>query len=275
MAPCDVLIHLRRTDALTPTAELGLALAARLSAWTCGIHVVATPPAAFASPEAVALQVHETDDMVDAAISRRDWWLAALAERNLDGEWIVSQGDTVEVLCHAARWSDLVVVERPQLKPDAPTGWGMVSRTVFASAAPVVVVPDSTTIRTAATRIVIGWNASREAALAIRGALPLLRKADSVVVLEGEPVENPFGLRHLPKLDLRAWLKRRGVEADYREFKPPGKERASALLDAAHAASADLIVMGAWGHSRITELVLGGTTRHLFQSSDLPLLVAH
>jgi len=275
MAPYDVLIHLRRTDALTPAVRLGLALAAKLSAWTCGIHVVATAPAAYASPEAVALQVHEADDMVATAKARRDWWLAALAEKKLDGEWIVSQGDTVEVLCHAARWSDLVVVERPQLKPDAPTGWGVVSRTVFASTAPVVVVPDSVSCTSAATRIVVGWNASREAALAIRGALPLLRTAESVVVLAGEPVENPFGLRHLPKLDLRAWLRRRGVEADYREFKPPAKERASALLEAAHAASADMIVMGAWGHSRITELVLGGTTRHLFQQSDLPLLVAH
>lgn len=275
MAPYDVLIHLRRTDALTPAARLGLALAGKLSAWTCGIHVVATAPAAYASPEAVALQVHEADDMVATAKARRDWWIASLAEHSLDGEWIVSQGDTVEVLCHAARWSDLVVVERPQLKPDAPTGWGVVSRTVFASSAPVVVVPDSVSCTSAATRIVVGWNASREAALAIRGALPLLRTAESVIVLEGEPVENPFGLRHLPKLDLRAWLKRRGVEAEHREFKPASKERATALLDAAHAANADMIVMGAWGHSRITELVLGGTTRHLFQQSDLPLLVAH
>ena len=110
MAPYDVLIHLRRTDALTPAVRLGLALAERLSAWTCGIHVVATAPAAFVSPEAVALQVHEADDMVEAAKARSGWWLDALGERKLDGEWCVSQGDTVEVLCHAARWSDLVVV---------------------------------------------------------------------------------------------------------------------------------------------------------------------
>jgi nucleotide-binding universal stress UspA family protein len=275
MAAFDVLIHLRRTDSLTPAARLGLALAERLSAWTCGVHIVATAPAAFASPEAVALQVHEADEMVDAAKARRDWWQGELAARKLEGEWRVSQGDTVEVLCHAARWSDFVVLERPQLQPDAPTGWGVVSRTVFACAAPVVVVPDSVTLTSAGTRVVVGWNASREAALAIRGALPLLRLAEKVVVLEGEPVENPFGLRHLPKLDLRAWLARRGVAAEFRAFKPPSKERGTAMLDIAHVESADLIVMGAWGHSRITELVLGGTTRHLFQSSDVPLLVAH
>jgi nucleotide-binding universal stress UspA family protein len=275
MASLDVLIHLRRTDTTTAAVRQGLALAERLGAWTTGIHVVAIAAAAFASPEAVALQVHEADEMVDDAMARQGWWLAELAAHKLQGEWQVAQGDTVEVLCHAARWSDLVVVERPQLNPDAPTGWGLVSRTVFASSAPVVVVPDSVTLDRTATRIVVAWNRSREAALAIRGALPLLRVAEHVVVLEGDPVENPFGLRYLPKLDLRAWLARHDVAAEFRAFKPPTKERGAALLETAHALSADLIVMGAWGHSRITELVLGGTTRHLFQSSDLPLLVAH
>jgi nucleotide-binding universal stress UspA family protein len=275
MASFDVLIHLRRTDAVTPVVRLGLALAERLGAWTCGIHVVAIAPAAFASPEAVALQVHEADEMVDEAKAREPWWLDQLAARGLHGEWQVAQGDTVEVLCHAARWSDLVVVERPQLNPDAPTGWGLVSRTVFGSPAPVVVVPDSVKLERAGSRIVVAWNASREAIRAIHGALPLLRRADAVVVLEGDAVENPFGLRRLPRLDLRAWLARHGVAAEFRTFKPAPKERGSALLDAARAEAADLIVMGAWGHSRITELVLGGTTRHLFQASDLPLLVAH
>lgn len=274
MAHHDVLIHLRRTDAATPAVAIGLSLAERLHAWTLGMHVVPIAAAAFASPEAVALQVHEADAMVAEASTRRAWWMEQLAARGLEGDWQVSQGDTVEVLCHAARWNDLVVVERPQLNPDAPTGWGVVSRTVFGASAPVVVVPESTAIERSGARIVVAWNQSREAALAIRGALPLLRIADRIVVLEGEPVEQPFGLRFLPKLDLRAWLARHAVPAEFRAFKP-GKERGKHLLDAAHAADADLIVMGAWGHSRITELVLGGTTRHLFQSSDLPLLVAH
>jgi len=275
MATFDVLIHLRRTDAVTPAATLGLALAERLRGWTTGLHIVPIAPAAFASPEAVALQVHEADEMVEEAKGRKNWWLHQLAARDLHGEWQVAQGDVVEVLCHAARWSDLIVVERPQLNPDAPTGWGVVSRTVFGSSAPVVVVPESAKTECAGAHILIAWNQSREAALAIRGALPLLRLADRVTVLEGDPVENPFGLRYLPKLDLREWLGRREVTAEFRAFKPPGKERGPALLDIAHSSGADLIVMGAWGHSRITELVLGGTTRHLFQSSDLPLLVAH
>ncbi len=270
----DILIHLRRTDALTPAATVGLQLAQRLGAFVTGLHVVPLAAAAFASPEAVALYVNETDDLFREAQQRESFWREELAQRRLEGEWQVSQGDVIEALCHASRWCDLVVVERPQLVPDAPTGWGVVSRTVFGASAPVMVVPETAQGASAAARIVVAWNQSREAMLAIHGALPLLSRADHVVVLEGEPRENPFGLRYLPKLDLRAWLDRRGIEAEFRPF-ATHKECGAALLDAAREVSADLIVMGAWGHSRITELVLGGTTRHLFQASDLPLVVAH
>lgn len=272
--PLELLIHLRRSDEATPAANAGLALARRLGAWATGLHVVPIAAAAFASPEAVAMYVHESDAAYRDALASEPAWRAQLHAAGVEGEWCVSQGDTVEALCHASRWCDLVVVERPQLNPDAPTGWGMVSRTVFGASAPVVVVPETARCRSIGERIVVAWNRSREAALAIRGALPLLLRADEVTVLEGDPGENPFGLRWLPPLDLRAWLGRHGVNATFQPFGAQ-REVGPALLDAAHAARADFIVMGAWGHSRITELVLGGTTRHLFQNSDLPLLVAH
>ncbi|MBO9664265.1 universal stress protein [Dokdonella sp.] len=272
--PFEVAIHLRRTDAPTPASEVGLALAKRLDAWAIGLHVVPLSPVAFASPEAVALYTGEVDELYRTAVEHAAQWRSLLDRHGVAGEWQVTQGDVVESLCHASRWCDLVVVERPQLVPDAPTGWGVVSRTVFGASAPVVVVPESAKPGSVATRVLIAWNQSREAMLAIRGALPLLARAERVLILEGDLVENPFGLRYLPKFDLRAWLARHGIDAEIRPFSG-GKERGAALLDAARTDAADLIVMGAWGHSRITELVLGGTTRHLFQHSDLPLLVAH
>ncbi|HEY0232171.1 MAG TPA: universal stress protein [Dokdonella sp.] len=270
----DLVIHLRRTDIATPASEVGLALARRLGAWATGLHVVPLAPVAFASPEAVALYVNEVDHMYQAALKHAPHWQTLLDAHGLEGDWQVSQGDIVESLCHASRWADVLVVERPQLNPDAPTGWGVVSRTVFGAAAPVVVVPEKATSTVIGTHIVIAWNQSREAMLAIRGALPLLLRAERISVLEGDTVENPFGLRYLPKFDLRAWCTRHGIDADFRAFSG-GKERGATLLDTTHALGGDLIVMGAWGHSRITELVLGGTTRYLFQHSDLPLLVAH
>lgn len=270
----DVLIHLRRADVPTPAGRVGLALAQRLDAWAIGLHVVPIASTAFASPEAVALYVNEADDVYRDALACAPAWRAQLDAHGVHGEWQVAQGDAIEALCHASRWSDLVVIERPQRVPDAPTGWGIVSRTVFGISAPAMVVPENAPCTTIGTHMLIAWNQSRESTLAIRGALPLLRRAERVSVLDGEAGESPFGLRYLPRLDLRAWLQRRGVDAQFTRFEP-GKDCGAALLHAAHAVGADLIVMGAWGRSRIAERVLGGTTRHLFEHSDLPLLVAH
>ena len=270
----DVLVHVRRTDAETSAGTVGLELARNLDAWATGLHVVALAPTSYASPEAGTLFAGEADSLYRDALQCAAFWSAQLAARGVSGEWQVAQGDPIEALCHASRWCDLVVVERPQLDRNMPTGWGMVSRTVFGASAPVVVVPERALRATVGTQVAVAWNHSREAALAIRGALPLLKRADHVTVMDGAPHDNPFGLRYLPKLDLHAWLARHDIAATFQVCKT-GKESGAALLDAAHAIGADLIVMGAWGHSRIAELVLGGATRHLLQHSDLPLLVAH
>lgn len=274
MSDFDVVIHLRRCDSVVPATQAGLSLAARLGAHAMGLHVVALSTAAFVSPEAVAVQVNETSHLLDEARLRAPWWQEQLEQRGLKGEFQVVQGDSVDALCHAARWSDLVVTERPCANPDAPVGWGIASRTVFGTSTPVVVVPEAARVDKVGEHMLVAWNASREAALAIHGAMPLLKRADKVTVLEGEAGPSPLGFENLPALDLRAWFERRGINAEFRPFKP-AKDHGPALLEAANQADANLIVIGAWGQSRITELVLGGVTRHLFQHSNLPLLVAH
>lgn len=274
MSDFDVVIHLRRCDSVVPATEAGLSLAARLGAHALGLHIVALSTAAFVSPEAVAVQVNETSHLLEDARQRAPWWQAQLDQRGLKGEFQVVQGDTVEALCHAARWSDLVVAERPCANPDAPVGWGIASRTVFGTSAPVVVVPEAARVDKVGEHMLVAWNASREAALAIHGAMPLLKRAGKVTVLDGDASPGSLGFENLPRLDLRAWFERRGIDAEFRPFKP-SKDHGPALLEAANAVDANLIVIGAWGQSRITELVLGGVTRHLFQHSNLPLLVAH
>lgn len=274
MSDFDVVIHLRRCEGSVPATEAGLTLAARLGAHTLGLHVVAMSTAAFVSPEAVAVQVNETTHLLDEARQREPWWREQLGRHGLAGEFQVVQGDAVEALCHAARWSDLVVAERPCANPDAPVGWGIASRTVFGSSAPVVVVPEGARVDKVGEHMLVAWNASREAMLAIHGALPLLKRASMVTVLEGERSPSPLGVENLPAIDLRAWFERRGINASFVPFKPE-KDHGPALLEAANKADANLIVVGAWGQSRIAELVLGGVTRHLFQHSNLPMLVAH
>ncbi|MGA9829020.1 MAG: hypothetical protein WBQ57_11910, partial [Rhodanobacteraceae bacterium] len=78
MAKLDVLIHLRRTEGDTPAVLAGLALAKRLDAWVLGLHVVPIASAAFATPEAVAVQVHQADQFYEEALTRAAWWHAQL-----------------------------------------------------------------------------------------------------------------------------------------------------------------------------------------------------
>jgi nucleotide-binding universal stress UspA family protein len=267
-------VHVRSAEGESLAARAGFALAQRLQAYLYGLYVAPMGAVAFSTPETVVFQVHEADHLFDEAMARKDWWQAQLDAHHAAGEWLVAQGEPVEALCHAARWCDLVVAERPTLNPDAPTGWGTVSRTVFGAGAPVIVVPETAKVGTLGERILIAWNHSRESMRAIHGVLPLLTRATQVVVLDGTQGEDLLGARHLPKLDLPAWFARRGIAAEFRSFAPKS-DYGAAILNVAHEMNADLIVMGAWGHSRIAQLVLGGTTRYLFQNSDLPLFVAH
>lgn len=274
MSQLDILVHVRNAEGESLAARAGFALAQRLQAYLYGLYVAPIGAVAFSTPETVVFQVNEADHLYEVALARQGWWQARLDEHKSAGEWLVAQGEPVEALCHAARWCDLVIAERPTLNPGAPTGWGTVSRTVFGAGVPVVVVPETAKVGTLGERILIAWNHSREAVRAIHGALPLLKRATQVVVLDGARHDDLLGVRHLPQLDLQAYFARHGIAAEFRSFAPK-HDYGAGILAIARETQADLIVLGAWGHSRIAELVLGGTTRHLFQNSDLPLFVAH
>lgn len=274
MAHFDILVHLRHYEGESLSAAVAFTLAKRLHGHVLGLYVASLGTVSYSTLETVVFQVQEADDLYLAATAQGAAWQQRLTQRGLSGEWLVGQGEPVEAICHAARWCDLVVAERPQLIADAPIGWGTVSRTVFGAGVPVVVVPETSKPVSVGERVVIAWNHSREAARAISGALPLLRAAKQVVVLDGAEQQSLVGARHLPQLDLAAYLQRHGVAAEFRVFTPKA-DYGAGILAIARDNGADLIVMGAWGHSRIAELVLGGATRFLFQHSDVPLFVAH
>jgi nucleotide-binding universal stress UspA family protein len=274
MPQSDILVHVRNAEGESRAAQAAFALAPQLDAYLHGLYVASMGAVAFSTPETVVFQAQEADEFYTQALARRAWWQSLLDAHARSGEWLVAQGEPVEVLCHAARWCDFIVAERPTLNPDAPIGWGTVSRTVFGAGVPVLVVPQAARIETLGKRILIAWNHSGEAMRAVHGALPLLRSAAKNIVLDGVRQDSLIGARHLPHLDLQKYFARHGVSAEFRTFNPKA-DFGAAIIAAAHEAQADMIVMGAWGHSRIAELVLGGATRHLFQNSDLPLFVAH
>jgi len=276
MCLSDILIHVRRTDGLPVAVATGLRLANVLDAFVAGVFVVPPDrPRVFTLGEAAAMQLLSSNREFEHAQGCAPWWIELLNEYDVRGEWRVAQGEVIEALGYGTRFADLVVTEMTSTPPDAPLGWGVVERTVFGVGTPVLIVPEAPLLPSLGECILIAWNGSAEASRAVHAALPLLKLAKRVVVLRGDEKHRLTNMRQAPPPSLEAHLGRHGISASFRSFKAEADVAGEAILAAAHEEAADLIVMGAWGHSRWSELILGGASRYLFRKSDIPLLVAH
>lgn len=174
-------------------------------------------------------------------------------------------GADAEQVAALGRTADLIVAARPQ-EPIGSREAVMLEAALFGTGRPVL-VPPVDFAPAVAERIVILWNDSREAASAVAAAGPFLTRAEAVRIL----ITEADGTR--PSADrLVANLLRHGIAAEVHAVKG---DAAGALADKAESLGASLIVMGAYGHSRLRELVLGGVTRHMLAARGPALLMAH
>ena len=174
-----------------------------------------------------------------------------------------------------ARYSDLVVLG--QVDPDEPPDFGgdLPEQVVLASGRPVLLVPHDWAPGPFGDRVLIAWDASRAAARAVSDALPILERAESVLVVSINPKQTPLGHGELPGADIALHLSRHDVRVEAQKVETDGMEVGDALLSFAADRGCDLLVMGAYAHSRVRELVLGGATRTVLRSMTLPVLMAH
>ena len=190
-------------------------------------------------------------------------------------EWRTSGADALDAVALHARYADLVVIG--QQNPEWPSGVekDFERGAPLAVGRPVLVVPYAFERRPVGHRVLVAWNASREAARAVSDALPLLKRAGHVHVVAFEPEKSGAAHGEEPGADIALYLTRHGVKVTASRVHAPDLDIGNQILSRAFDLSADLIVMGAWGHSRLRELVLGGATRSLFQSMTVPVLMSH
>lgn len=191
-------------------------------------------------------------------------------------EWRAVEGDLVDAVCLHAKYTDLVVMGQRDTGEDAMDGEdGLVDHVVLEAGRPVLVVPYAGRFKTIGDKVVVAWNASREATRAVNDAMPLLQKAREVEVLAINPRGGRAGHGDVPGADISLHLARHGVKANAEHIFSDDVDPGAMLLSRAADAGADLIVMGAYGRSRLRELVLGGATRHLLRHMTVPVLMAH
>ncbi len=177
-----------------------------------------------------------------------------------------------ELLAHA-RTADLTIIARSANHGRAHRA--MLEHVLFKSGRPVLLVPSGPRQDRLWERIIIGWNAKDQAMRAVTAALPLLQRAREVVVATVDAVPSKSGHGEAPGRDLAAHLAGHGVRVEVRNLDSMGRTEGRALLDEAAGFDADLLVIGAYGHSRAREFLFGGVTRELLAAAPLPLLLAH
>jgi nucleotide-binding universal stress UspA family protein len=196
--------------------------------------------------------------------------------RGLSGEWrAVAEGWEADPALHA-RYADLTILGQRDPDSDA-TGpiRPRPERVTLASGRPILVVPYAGRFETIGKCVLIAWNASREAARAVADAMPLLAAADRVTVLAVDPQSGPDGHGDLPGADIALHLARHEVKAQIERTVSADVPIGEVLLSRAADLGADLLVMGAYGHSRARELLLGGATRTILASMTIPVLMSH
>ena len=174
-----------------------------------------------------------------------------------------------------ARYVDLAVVGQPNPDQDVLPGTPMVESAFLSSGRPALVVPYIGAPETLGDRVLIAWDAGREAARAVNDALPILAKAKLVTVLAVNPKDGTQEHGMQPGADIALHLARHDVKVESKVTYADDIGVGDAILSRAADVAADLIVMGGYGHSRLRELVLGGATRHLLQHMTVPVLMSH
>jgi nucleotide-binding universal stress UspA family protein len=146
----------------------------------------------------------------------------------------------------------------------------------LAAGRPILVTPFSWTPSRIGRRVLVAWNARREAARAVSDALPILCKAEWVSVLVVNPEKwaiSPHGEE--PGADIALYLARHGVKVQVEVAESEAAKVGEVIRARAHKAGAELVVMGAYGHSRTLELILGGVTRDMLCEMTVPVFVSH
>ncbi|MFC7705804.1 universal stress protein [Plastorhodobacter daqingensis] len=173
-----------------------------------------------------------------------------------------------------ARFADLVVLPKPYGKDKGLDAEAAIEAALFAGQAPVLVVPEKGIDPNFGRRIVAAWNQSNESLVAIRRALPLLKAADLVnIAIIDPPQHGPE--RSDPGGALCQMLARHGVRTEVSVLARTMPRISDVICRHIRDQNADMAVMGAYGHSRFREAILGGTTRHMLELADVPVFMAH
>ncbi|MFM0593660.1 MULTISPECIES: universal stress protein [Paraburkholderia] len=273
-----IVVHLDTSRRAHPRLEVALHLAKQFGAHLTGVFAVFSPNPRSLSIMAGTASYYATHEQLRAerrgALERL--FHAELGRAGVEGEWIAVDEPANLALPNRSRCADLIVAG--QDNPNDPESYvdnAFPEHLVMSAGRPVLLVPYATSVTLPGDHVMVGWDGSREAARAVHDALPFMRAARLTTIVT---VNGTHGDSQPPiaGADIAAVLARHGVRVEIRNVEAAsGLAAGDMLLSTAAGLEADLLVMGAYAHTRWQELVLGGATRAVLKSMTLPVLMSH
>jgi len=274
-----IIVHLDNGKRRAETLNMALGLAGAFDSHLVALYAPGLPQistAAMGEGMSVVGEIEKERMREAAKLSEREFKEAIHRRGGDKTEWRYANGDALSAIRLSARYADLVVMGQPDrysADMDEPAGT-FPGDVVMSVGRPVLFVPYAGRFASLGARVLVAWNASREAARAVSDALPFLTRAKRVEVVAFDP-ERSREHGEVPGADIALFLARHGVKANAAQQSGTKIDVGAQILSRAADLEADLIVMGGYGHSRFRELVLGGATRTLLESMTAPVLMSH
>lgn len=276
----NLLVHLDESKACEKRVAAAMQLAQSQGAHLTGLAIAAEPnlpsfvysqlPAEVLTMqrETIEGQARDTANRFAEAAKRNGLNADARAE-------VCLQADIAGQIGLHARYADLVIMG--QADPEDPPAGGLhlAEEVALSSGRPVLVIPYIGASKPIGRRIMVAWDAGREAARAVGDAMPILTQAEKVEVLVVNPRPSSSGHGAEPGADIALHLARHGVTVEVRQMTSPDVDVGNVVLSTLSDHGSDLLVMGAYGHTRLRELILGGVTRQIMEHMTVPVLLSH
>jgi nucleotide-binding universal stress UspA family protein len=271
-----ILVHVDNGKYCPARLEMAINLARRFDAHLVGLHALtAVRLPAYAIAEAGATLIEAQKSVAREQATRAE---ALFRKTTVDSglgstEWRVSADDAVDAMTLHARYADMVVLGQPRERDGSGVESDFAERVILGAGRPVLMVPYAGKFEGVGKNVLVAWNTGREATRALTDSIPLLREAKQVHVV----VFNPEGTAHgaVPGADIGLYLARHKVPVEVSYHRADDIDVGNQLLSRVADLGIDLIVMGAYGHSRMRELVMGGATRTILESMTAPVLLSH
>jgi nucleotide-binding universal stress UspA family protein len=276
----SLLLHLEADPGRESCEGLALVLAARFGAHLTGLALAVDPD--LTGYELSAMMIEALNAQREAAMKEAK----ATAERFRQtaehaGQSVECRIEScfssacTEVINIHARYCDLVIMAQSDPDTLRPCGAHLPEHVVLSSGRPLLIAPRSGKAPDPGKRITVAWDASREAMRAVSDAIPFLEQADAVQVLTVNAESRLSGHGADPGADIALLLSRYGCPVEVRAVHAADGDVGGTILSSLNDFSADLLVMGAYGHWRLRELVLGGVTQKVLAEMPLHVLMAH